>query len=104
MRHATRSAPCSVEDLVRDIIAALGRPVASLQETAGLLGYSVSTVRGFIHRGALVGSRAARNGPIKLTARDIAAWIVESRNRSLPSLTPEAAADRRARLRTRKIR
>lgn len=98
MSRVVRATDPSVEDPVRDILQIHGRPVATLPEAARLLGYSASTVRGLVHCGALVGSRGARNGPIMLTVRDLARWIVEARSRSLPDLGVEEREARSSRL------
>lgn len=43
---------------------------------------SVTTVRRAFWRGELVGSRVAKRGPVRFTARAVAAWLIAGEERA----------------------
>lgn len=74
-----------LEALAADLTEANeGRPIASVKQAAALTGKSVSSIRSAIYRGALIGSRDAKNGPIRLRLRELARWLIDGERNSLP--------------------
>lgn len=88
-----------IDDYTNDLMkAAGGKTVLNIAAAAALLGRSVASVRARIGRGELRATRAKRNAPFCILAREVARLLVADLENSLPDLPPAEAGRRRARL------
>jgi hypothetical protein len=65
--------------LAEDLTQALGRPIATVQEAAVLLGCNTATIRDAVRSGELVGSQRVAKGPIRITTRELARYLAAGR-------------------------
>ena len=71
-----------LDALAEDIRAAYGVTL-TFQDVAAAAKCSATTARRAFWRGELVGSRFAKGGPVRFTARAVAAWLLDGERRAM---------------------
>jgi len=71
-----------LDSLAEDIRTAYGLTL-TFQDVATVAKCSTTTARRAFWRGELVGSRFAKGGPVRFTARSVAEWLLQGENRAL---------------------
>ena len=86
--------PNRIERLAAALKDALGgRLYASIAEAANQLGVCPNTIRNAVYDGRLIGARMVRNGPVRIWVEELARFICQCEQNSLPK--PKRTARRR---------